>query len=642
MAVLAAALLAPSPARGAEPVTRLELSVTCPFEGRDTRLKNMAWIPLVVTLAYKDGAGPVFRGAVILEKANDHERTRIEVDVPRGTVKRMTALLWIRSRDYAVSCQASLVDEDGRVVLPPFSVPLDNLEFEDFNSLEGGVLRMALYEKEFRLARVFLGAEITGVTSVPSGVFFRHWSAYSSLDAVIINAMDLGALEEPQIAALEGWVASGGLLILGPGDDPAFYRTRLVRRFFPVQCPGSHTQAGFSLFPDMPVEGSFLVHRLSSSGKTWEDLWRRQPFGFGAVVLLRTPLAFLQSLEPDDCETVCYSLFERPANATSCPLGDVFQGIGAMERGNYSEEEDELSALSSSNDFLALFLRNVTTLPSTALLALFFILYIALVGPVNFVLLRRRGRHALLLVTVPVVAVTAILFVVVMGYLVQGREVRASRIDLVHLPHGQGRGLRTELLAFRSTGDGPHSLFLGEDLAPLLMFDKVNAPRMMDQTHGFVVKDLFLRQWDVAVASAVEPVHWGEGLSLLDGPRRFRLRNDTDRDLGPGLFAWGGVLAEIPVVEAGRTASFQTEPFHSPSDQHHWKQTHPHVDPLFFPLHQLIYSNTYIYDPAWALLVLTVPPDPDKTLVNDRTVELGTHRTLLLLRPPFKGGPPDD
>ncbi len=96
--------------------------------------------------------------------------------------------------------------------------------------------------------------------------------------------------------------------------------------------------------------------------------------------------------------------------------------------------ENGASFVPSSGDrhFSSLEIPGIAELPYGVFVALL-ILFALLIGPVNFILVRRTGKPALLLLTIPVISITASLLLLAYGIFSQGLDTKASSLTLTLL-----------------------------------------------------------------------------------------------------------------------------------------------------------------------------------------------------------------
>jgi hypothetical protein len=217
----------------------------------------------------------------------------------------------------------------------------------------------------------------------------------SSLDCLIVDNMPTAGLSENQADALRTWVANGGLLIAagGPGWQKSF--TGLPADLLPVRVTGTTTVSNLTNLADFgrepfPDGGQYLASQavVTDGNAVVEQA------GTPLVVAARRGLGtvFYLALDPaiDPLRGWAgsgglwrYMLAHSGTNtAVAASTSTPFTGWGRVPRNALID----ISSLRPPS-------------PNTIIGAL--VLFTALVGPVNYLLLRRLGQPTWALVTVP-------------------------------------------------------------------------------------------------------------------------------------------------------------------------------------------------------------------------------------------------
>jgi len=635
--VLAAACADPARARetmAGAPSETHKLAVDCPFLKVRSHISNQTWLPLSVTVQSLVAAGaPPFRGRLVARRANGPETTAVQVNVPAGATQHHFVYLYLDEFTYDVTVFVELHDERRVPAAMPVSFLLSGLRI--FNALERGFApqpgerAMAVFEEEHRVTTRLVEMGMAQAARLDPNGAFDSWIGYTPFRVILVDDVDLSRLGAEQVAALRDWVTLGGMLVLAPGVDPAFFRSRLVRTFFRVGHEGSRTASTLPAVPAYapPADEKVVIHDLSTDGRTWTELWRTGRRGFGHAVLLRTSLGFLAHLDAKDAKSTVARLTRETRSAPAVPGGVVTAGFRRLVKRRNRRMDEDIAVLETEAEVLSSFLRPVTELPSSALLGILFFLYIAVVGPANYALLRRKGYFGLMVVTVPFTAAVTILLVVLAGFAYKGRDVKGSRVTVTHLVPGQGRGARTSLVAFRTALSGERSVSLADGRFPILAGDKQGLPRVLDQTDGFEVQGLQTRQWDVTLFRSVDPVMEGRGIDVSLSPA-LRVTNRTGRTLGTGLFLQGPLLAEIPPLAPGESAECMPEVMDRLKDRTTWFAARPVFDRLHRFLGPALLPRQARHN---AIVLLPYKPDEASAQVDGEPVDMVQDRAFFLL-----------
>ena len=256
----------------------------------------------------------------------------------------------------------------------------------------------------------FLGIEDLSETAV-------SWTA---LDVLIFNDIDTGTLSSAQREALEAWIQTGGQLVVtgGPGWQKT---TASLADLLPVSVTGSESVADLPALSEAVGEpfrdqGPYLVSTSSLRGGEllyYQDsmpLLAMQEMGRGAVYFLALDPKLAPMLDWDGSEVLWGTIAERVPE--SPPWGGPFQNSYAAGTA-------------------------VTSLPSLALpsawqLILFLLIYTLLIGPVNYMILKRRNQLERAWLTIPVIIVIFSGVAYVTGFQLRGNDVLINQMSVAY------------------------------------------------------------------------------------------------------------------------------------------------------------------------------------------------------------------
>lgn len=321
-----------------------------------------------------------------------------------------------------------------------------------------------------RGGRVELGT-ITDVAQLPT-----KWFGYDSADLVILHTgrgatqfLDrlFGAVTAPadqqRRAALIEWVKRGGRLVVTVGENAKeIARWPALRELLPVEVAGTreHEKLGLywgaressqtSMFSGALVgkEGKFPIASLSvrperparilipppdRRGEKDDILAAQRPLGLGRLTVIgfdldQAPFSdFAHGPEFWD-----WVLREGGANRASAGS----EGKPRPGGGTLTEEEDEVAvALRTHIDTF-----EGVPVVSFGWIAFLIVLYILLIGPVEYFFLKRvLGRLELTWITFPIIVLTVSLAAYFTAYSIKGRDLRVNKIDLVDVDPTSGR-----------------------------------------------------------------------------------------------------------------------------------------------------------------------------------------------------------
>ena len=250
--------------------------------------------------------------------------------------------------------------------------------------------------------------------------------AWEGLDVLILNDVDTAALSGERRQALETWVAHGGHLIVGGGAGAA--RTIAgVADLLPVTVGGVRPVDDLWALGErlsVPVvagpyavaqatlrDGEVLIEQRDEQGDL--ILLARRSYGAGRVDFL----AFDAGLHP-------FTRWDDNAH-----LWEFIVGVGGARTHRFTVHNGN-SACEAINTIPGL------ELPSTLQILAFMLVYTLLIGPVNYVVLRKLDKRELAWLTIPALVVGFTVYSYVTGFQIRGGIPIVHRLAVVYVPEG--------------------------------------------------------------------------------------------------------------------------------------------------------------------------------------------------------------
>ncbi|MFN2463028.1 MAG: hypothetical protein ABR573_03880 [Candidatus Dormibacteria bacterium] len=441
---------APAPAMAAG---RFDMQVTAGYDGL---ARPNDWVPVHVSVKNN---GPDFRGRLRIDDGTagsggfasrgfrapaqsnccggpvgfaDRE---LDVAIPGGGTRRYN--LYVAA---AQSPRAALLDGGREVASAELA---QTLTFTGSSVLLVGIVSDRADTLD-HLSLVRLGGAATvhavhlrPVDLAPSGILLR------SFDALAFDDASTDTLTAEQKSALRDYVSAGGglLLVGGPTGSKTFAGIPLELQ--PVRLSGagrSDLAAVAGLAQAAPPPGGAVVStgklqegaHAVSDGKTPLLAWGR--FGAGGLVYA----AFDPGAEPiSSWAGEAALLRELVARASSIRVPPSPTGFSQPQSGRGAVDYSAISSV----------LNNLPSLdvPAAGLVGWLLFGYALLVGPVNYVVLKRLRRRHLAWVTIPTMIAIATASVLVVGFSVKGSGNQANQVRLVQL---SAAGARTYVVTY--------------------------------------------------------------------------------------------------------------------------------------------------------------------------------------------------
>jgi hypothetical protein len=255
---------------------------------------------------------------------------------------------------------------------------------------------------------------------------------WESLDVLILNDVDTTVLDGDQRRALETWLTHGGHLIVGGGAGVArtvagvagllpvtVGGTRSVDDLWALgEWVGASTVAGPYAVAEVGLQdGEALIAQEREDGQGSLTLLARRSFGTGGVDFL----AFDAGLKP-------FTLWDDNGRLWSLIVGAKSVG------GQRFVVRDGYGAREAVNSIPGL------ELPSTLQILGFMLIYTILIGPVNYVFLRKLDRRELAWLTIPVLILGFSACAYLTGFQIRGGTAIVHRLAVVFVPEESGVG----------------------------------------------------------------------------------------------------------------------------------------------------------------------------------------------------------
>jgi len=267
---------------------------------------------------------------------------------------------------------------------------------------------------------------------------------WEGLDVLILNDVDTTVLNGERRQALESWVAHGGHLIVGGGAG-AVRTVAGVTDLLPVTVGGARsvdnlwalgerlsapvTAGPYAVAEASLRDGEILIEQSGEQGDAFDDLilLARRSYGAGQVDFLAFDAGVHPFIRWDD--TTRLWRFIIGAGTVGAQRLTVRSGHSAREAVN------AIPGLE---------------IPSTLQILAFMLVYTLLIGPVNYVVLRKLDRRELAWLTIPVLVVGFTGCAYVTGFQVRGGKPIVHQMASVYVPEGARVGRVSQVVGLFS------------------------------------------------------------------------------------------------------------------------------------------------------------------------------------------------
>ncbi len=391
------------------------LTMTAARAGFDGFYKSGQWVPVYVTLS---NSGPSVEGTVqiVTDPASPAERLVYDALVSLPTQSKKLVTLYVQAPNFTSTLQVEFLDENGALVAETTTnslsqLPPDTLLYGVVTPEPGEFGFLENVTGTYKEAKVaFLSLEELPETAVP----------WNNLDVLIIHDSDTGQLTLTQKEALNAWVDTGGQLVLTGGANwqktTAAFGDKLPVTITgsqsvddlpalaaavgkPFRDPGPYVITNSSL-----ARGELLFHQDGL------PILARQPQGRGAVYFLALDPALAPLQDWDGSELFWAGI------AAQVPGQSLW---GAGPQNGYAAKNAAASLPSVS-------------LPSAWQLGGLLLLYIVVIGPVNYWLLKRRNKLERAWLTIPVLVLVFSGIAYLVGFQIRGTTVLVNQVSVAY------------------------------------------------------------------------------------------------------------------------------------------------------------------------------------------------------------------
>ena len=533
----------PAPAASGSPALLRMTAV--PLMGGNVRPGS--WMGVRVHL---ENDGPAVNGELRLTGgAQQGSRYSIEVELPTGA--RQDHLLYTQPTWSAGRLTASLVEgEETRLEqrIPLTSIdPYTTTVFivaDRPDGLAPGVRGIAMAPGQ-NMARV--------LTVAPEDLPPRA-EAWAIIDRLVWQDVDPARLSSQQLEALATWVGAGGRLIVVGGQTGIAGVAGLPEDLLPyvptstVDVPASDLEPIVGALPVDTAPQPALTGELTRGSVTaWSDgqpIAAQAAIGQGQVVVL--------GIDPS-----------VPAVAGAPGANGMWRRMVGPFTGqslNPLVLQDDSQIVAALNSLPAV------ALPDLGLLFGLIVVYIVVIGPIDYLVLRRIDRREWAWVTMPVLVLVFSVGTYAVGMGLKGTDVIVDQLAIVRAAAGSDHGLAQAYVGIFSPNRRTFEVAVGDDAL-------IANPVYMAQNGGGVPLDIVggessrLRGYEVGFGvlrafraeAPVETPRVDADLTYADGVLEGTLTNRSDQALESVAVTWGGQATVVPELAPGATVDIRLE-----------------------------------------------------------------------------------
>lgn len=247
----------------------------------------------------------------------------------------------------------------------------------------------------------------------------ENYKTLEMFTAIVINNFDLEKLNSKQQVALRKWVESGGLLLIGTGSNYQKTLKGLNDEINFLNIKGTETIKAPALDSEDPL---VLLNadledgeRITIKGEEVLPIYHKE-IGDGNVVITSFDLALSPFGNWDENDEFMNELINKYlSNARKTYVGRNFK------RHHYHRLDNIVSYLPYN------------LLPSVKTIVVILVLFILLVGPINYLILKRMDKREHIWLTIPLVVILFSGSIYVLGFETRLRQPIVNNVSIVNV-----------------------------------------------------------------------------------------------------------------------------------------------------------------------------------------------------------------
>ncbi len=428
------------------------------------------------------------------------------------------------------------------------------------------------------IIKEMVGGSLTAeIVFLDSMSFPDRKEALDGFDVIIIDNVDVSLLNESQADAIEKWVSDGNTLVIGTGTNWKNSYARLKDSLKPFSIEGTEkleSAGSLGTFTEKaPPEGSLevAVGDIGDGRVMLEEgnipLAVSYKKDNGTIIIL----AFDSSLEPIAGWDGFRDMWAKIINSASAWSGTgLGQGPGA---------KSQTTLQASRFQHLMSDVPETKTPPFTMLLVIICI-YVLLVGPVIYFILKWKDKRDWNWVVVPVASLVFMMLIYIVGYKTRYTTAVINNFSVINVNQSSGNLDISTLMGLFNNRRGNMNVQYAKDLGVEFSYTQHYYgayPGMGysdENRNGRVVSkftdsdpavfELYdARMWEPAYATASQQRpfqgNFMNEVSIRDGKFEAVITNTTGLDMYDAFIAIGNNFASIGNIPAGESKSIRVD-----------------------------------------------------------------------------------
>jgi hypothetical protein len=486
--------------------------------------------------------------------------TRHEVLAPKA---RKRVFLYTPASPYPRGVAGRYLITDSRgVELVSGQLPPSNRGYAANEYQIGLFCRIPAAEDDFGIPTSLNNLEVR-CGRLSTATFPDRWIGLASLDLIVIHDAPLDELTTDQGRALQDYVRRGGSVLIVPGVTPGWLAHPVLQSIAPVRFGPPRVESslpGFTgAFGALRGTESFLLHPLLNGAPSLDNAppdsggreMVRFDTGMGRAWVLAVDLRHV----PFDTWAGRRLLWTHVLNHV--PRWFQENAFAFPPASTAAQRDDLLQRMS----------RRINPYPSFGLLLTLAVVFLGIVGPLNYMLLWKLRRTLLLVVTVPGISIGFLTVIVLLGYVLKGTSTVAqsarllttrSGLDVareIHLYSLFSPSTRTYDVSFEPGTYGPFDRWDETRQQNYRRRQEVQSSITLQNGSPMAIRGLNAGQWQSWDLETQALRELGKGVRFSVKGGRVTVRNDSPRLIERAVYVETGttpIAIPIPSLEPGK------------------------------------------------------------------------------------------
>jgi hypothetical protein len=519
--------------------------------GYNSYYRRGQWTPLRVNIS---NTGGDLNGYIRVRSGDvgglEEITYRTPIDLPRGARKQV--FLYVSLEGFIEDVQVEVTNRQGRVARRE-TVRLTAANAQDVLYAVVTGSTFGAIDLTGRVPGIGTGYQVNWrVEDIPALP-----DALAGLDVLMFHDIDTGDLTADQQAAITTWVIGGGHLIVTGGET--WQRTTAgLQNLLPVTLQGTTPLQTMTPLADyLRLASDTLDEGMTATSNTPlssaevlvsvenTPVLVRQTLGGGVVDFLAVDPQAEPLRSWNDLDYLWYTLLTSTGQRPSWDGG--FKNWSAAREGTVTMFSNVLPTFFQLCGFLAL--------------------YIVLIGPVNYVVLKRLNRREWAWLTIPVLILSFAALAYQVGFNLRGNVPTVNRLTVVRVWPDSDQAQVLSLIGVQSPRRTTYDISVdrGYSLRPLPEQGiGLNVPAAIDESTNYTASSIpidagtiasFVAQGTAAAPQLNASAVWS--MSSTQAPRiTGRITNTLSVPLQDAVIVVKGAAHQVGTIEPGRTISF--------------------------------------------------------------------------------------